>query len=150
MRYLYLGGRIAAMVAVIALSLTGATKKHQFSTHEKAFFADAQTVEFVRPGLTITIASASIAKDGTIAVTYNLTDPSGLPLDAAGITTPGVVAPSFVAAVLPANQDQYTAYTTRVQSGAALPSQVNAGADSGGTTTSSAAGTYTYTFKAKA
>ena len=89
MRHLYLGGRIAAIVAVIALSLTGATKKHQFSPHEKAFFADAQTVEFVRPGLTITINSAKIASDGTITTVYSITDPNGLPLDSAATSPMG-------------------------------------------------------------
>jgi hypothetical protein len=32
--------RIAAFVALIALCVTGQTKKHQYSKHDKAFFAD--------------------------------------------------------------------------------------------------------------
>jgi OmcA/MtrC family decaheme c-type cytochrome len=141
--------RAVLLSVAVAMSLTSAPRR-PYSRHEKAFYADAQTVQFVRPGLTITISSASIAPDGTISATYTLADPNGLPLDNTGVTTPGTISVSFIAAVLPAGQEQYTAYTTRVQSGAAVPSAINAGADSGGTTTSSAAGVYTYTFKSKA
>ena len=49
------------------ISLTGQTKKHQYSPHEKAFYADATTVDFVNPGLTITANSATIASNGTIS-----------------------------------------------------------------------------------
>ena len=89
MKSLLFLARTATLVAVIALSLTGASKKHPYSPHEKAFYADTATVQFVRPGLTITVDSAGIAADGTISVIYNLTDPNGLPLDSAGVTTPG-------------------------------------------------------------
>jgi OmcA/MtrC family decaheme c-type cytochrome len=150
MRYLYLCGRIAAIAAVIALSLTGQTKKHQFSPHEKAFYADAQTVEFVLPGLAITINSAKIASDGTITVVYSIADPNGLPLDSAGVTTPGTVGLSFVAATIPNNQEQYTAYTTRTATGTVIASTQQPGADSGGTSTAVAAGQYQYVFHTKA
>ena len=63
---------------------------------------------------------------------YTLTDPNGLPLDAAGITTPGTISLSYIAAVLPNNQDEYTAYTTKANSGPAVPSTIQPGADSGG------------------
>jgi hypothetical protein len=89
---------------VIALSLTGASKKHLYSRHEKAFYADTATVEFVLPGLTVTINSANIAADGTISVVYSLTDPNGLPLDSAGFTTRGTIGLSFVAAVIHARR----------------------------------------------
>ena len=54
-------GRTAPLLALVALCLTGASKKHEYSPREKAFYADASAVEFVRPGLTITINSAQIA-----------------------------------------------------------------------------------------
>jgi OmcA/MtrC family decaheme c-type cytochrome len=110
-------GRTAPLLAVVALCLTGASKKREFSPREKAFYADASTVEFVRPGVTITINSAKIDSDGNISVVYTLTDPNGLPLDAAGVATPGAVSLSYIAAVLPSNQEEYTTYTTRLQSG---------------------------------
>src|ERR1700733_10626950 len=63
-----------------------------------ATYLDLPTVEFVRPGLTIQVQSAAIASDGTITATYTLSDPSGLPLDAAGATTPGAISLSFLGA----------------------------------------------------
>jgi len=65
-KWLRLFGRTTALLTVVALCLTGASTKHQYSRQEKAFYADAATVQFVQPGLTITINSAQIAADGTI------------------------------------------------------------------------------------
>src|SRR5690349_13462861 len=90
-------GRYAVAFLALAgsLVLMSATKKTTFTKHDKAFYADANTVNFVRPGLTIKIVSTNIAQDGTITVDYKLTDPKGLPLDQAGVTTPGAVSVSF-------------------------------------------------------
>jgi OmcA/MtrC family decaheme c-type cytochrome len=133
----------------LALTLSSATH-NPYSPREKAYYADAATVQFVQPGLTITVNSAKIAADGTITVVYTLTDPSGLPLDAAGITTPGVIGLSYIAAVLPNNQDEYTAYTTKANSGPAVPSTLQPSSDSGGVLTTLAPGQYQYLFATKA
>jgi OmcA/MtrC family decaheme c-type cytochrome len=133
------------LVLLIAISLTSAPR-NPYSIHEKAFFADAASVEFVRPGLTITVNSAAIGPSGTITVTYTLTDPFGLPLDAAGVSTPGLVSLSYVAAVIPNGQEDYTAYTTRAASGTVIATTQQPGADSGGTTTQVGQGQYQYTF----
>jgi len=150
MNWLRFFGRTATLVAMIALSLTGASKRHPYSPHEKAFFLNDATVEFVRPGLNITVNSAKIAADGTISAVYTVTDPNGLPLDAAGVTTPGTINLSFVAAVIPSDQEQYTTYTTRSATGIMLGTIQQPGADSGGTSMALAAGQYQYTFKTKA
>ena len=141
--------RAVALVATVAVSLISATKK-PYSKHEKAFYADQATVEFVRPGLVITIKSASIAADGTIAVVYTLADPNGLPLDAAGVTTPGTVALGYIAATIPKGKEQYVAYTTKQATGAVLGTVTNAGVDSGGTVSQTGDGQYEYTFKTHA
>src|SRR5271163_182189 len=91
--------RIAAFTALIALCLTAQTARHVYSRHEKAFFMSQEEIDFVSPGLVITINSAKIASDGTITVVYSLADPNGLPLDSTGATTPGPVSVSYVAAV---------------------------------------------------
>jgi len=57
---------IAAFVALISLCLTGQTKKHEYSSREKAFYADPALVDFVRPGLVIKINSAAISSTGAI------------------------------------------------------------------------------------
>ncbi len=97
--------------------------------------------------MTITVNSAAIASNGTIAVTYTLSDPAGLPLDAAGVNTPGTIALSFIAATIPKGQEQYVAYTTRSATGAVSGTVTQASTDSGGTTVLVAPGQYTYTFK---
>ena len=142
-------GRVALIALMIAASLVSAPKKTNYSPHEKAYYADAQTVEFVRPGMTITITGANIATDGTITVNYTLTDPSGLPLDSSGVSTPGTISLSYVAAVLPNGADQYVSYTTRTATGTVIPTTQQAGADSGGTATAAGTG-YQYVFHTKA
>jgi OmcA/MtrC family decaheme c-type cytochrome len=139
-------GVITLFAAIILDGSPGRT----FSPHEKAFFTDAATVDFVRPGLTITINSAKIAADGTITTTYTVSDPRGLPLDAAGITTPGTISLSLLAAYIPKGQEQYTAYTSRSATGAVSGTVDQAGADTGGTTTRIADGQYQYVFRTKA
>ena len=84
MKRFRLAFRAAVFAALLALCLTGQTKKQAH-----AFIDKAALVDFVTPGLVITINSAAIASNGTITVTYTLTDPNGLPLDASGATTPG-------------------------------------------------------------
>jgi OmcA/MtrC family decaheme c-type cytochrome len=128
----------------MAVSLTSATRQ-SYSPHEKAFYADPATVEYVNPGLTITVNSAAIAANGTITVTYTLTDPNGIPLDAAGVYTPGTISLSYIAAVIPNGQEDYTAYTTRAATGTVIATTQQPGADSGGVTTGGP-GQYTYTF----
>jgi hypothetical protein len=151
MKRLFLTRRSAALVAVIALSLTGATRKHQYSPREIASYADAATVDFVRPGLVFKITGAQIASDGTIAVTISIADPQGLPLDRAGVTTPGAVSISMVAATIPKSQEQYVAYTTRIQKSPITGvSAIQGNADSGGVFTPVSDGVYKYTFGTRA
>jgi hypothetical protein len=137
-------GQAAAIAAAVVMSLTGQTKRHQFSPQEKAFYADATLIDFVNPGLTITVNSATIGSDGTITVAYTLTDPNRLPLDSTGATTPGTIRVSFVAAVLPNGTSDYKTYTTSTASGTLLTSIQQPSADSGGATTILAPGQYQY------
>jgi OmcA/MtrC family decaheme c-type cytochrome len=137
--------RVLAIAGLVAASLASSPKR-PYTQHEKAFYMDDATVEYVLPGLTITINSAAIAANGAITVTYTLTDPTGLPLDAAGATTPGTISLSYVAAVIPSGQEDYTTYTTRTATGTVIASLQQPGADSGGVATSVGPGQYQYTF----
>src|SRR5437762_357161 len=89
-------GLALAIATAVSVSSLGATKKTEFTPRDKAYFASPATVSFVRPGLVLKIVSANIATDGTISVDYKVSDPKGLPLDTAGITTPGTVSVSFL------------------------------------------------------
>jgi OmcA/MtrC family decaheme c-type cytochrome len=146
-------GRYGLALLAVAGSafFLNAQKNTQFTVHDKAFYAPRATVDFVRPGLQITIVSAKIASDGTISVDYKLTDPQGLPLDAAGVQTPGPISPRYLIAYIPKGQQQYVSYitttATAVQGGATA---TQASGDSGGTTQTVAVGEYIYTYKNKA
>ncbi len=146
MRRLSLAFRFAAFAAIITLCLTGQTRKPARILRDKATFLD-----FVTSGLVIKINSAAIAANGTITVTYTLTDPNGLPLDATGATTPGVVSLAYVASYIPKGQAQYVAYTTSQATGAVLGTITRPDfEESGGTLTSVGPGKYKYIYAAKA
>lgn len=141
---------VAILICVAGFAVTGTAPKHRFTEHEKAFYADSQTLAFVRPGLVLKITSADISSDGVIRVRFKLTDPQGLALDRTGVNTPGPVALSFVAGFIPSGDRQYRTYTTRVFTPANRPSVTDPWMDAGGTYTTIADGVYTYTFATKA
>jgi OmcA/MtrC family decaheme c-type cytochrome len=138
----------ALLLLVLAITLTGA-EQAPYGTHEKASYLDATIVAFLRPGLNLTINSGSIAADGTITVVYTVTDPQGLPLDAAGVYTPGPLSIGYVIGVLPSGQSQYTSYITNTNTGAA-GTFTRAAADSGGVVTQLDSGKYQYVYKTRA
>ncbi|MEK7407705.1 MAG: OmcA/MtrC family decaheme c-type cytochrome [Acidobacteriota bacterium] len=108
---------------------------------------DPNLINFVRPGLVVKITGAAVATDGTLRVRFTLADPKGSPLDREGVTSPGPVSVSFIAAYIPTGQSQYTSYTTRVQtSPITRVSATQAGADSGGSFEVISEGLYQYTF----
>lgn len=123
--------------------------KQMYTPHERAYFLP-DSVEFVNPGLKIAVQSAAIASDGTITTTFTVADPTGLPLDIAGVNTPGTISLSYLAAAIPQGQEQYVSYITRAATGAVVASTNQPAADSGGTRAAGAPGQYTYTYKAKA
>jgi OmcA/MtrC family decaheme c-type cytochrome len=120
--------------------------------HDLAYYLDPGVANFVRPGIKVKVMSAAIAQDGTITARVTVTDPQGMPLDIAGVNTPGAVTLRFIAAVIPAGKTQYFAYTTAVAAATlnSNPSQTQASTDSGGVIKTNADGDYTYTFKTKA
>jgi OmcA/MtrC family decaheme c-type cytochrome len=137
----------AILAAAIGLKSAG---KNPFTKRDKAYFADSNLVAFVNPGLAITINSAKITSGGAISVTYTLSDPKGVPLDAAGATTPGVISLAYEAAYIPKGQEQYVAYTTASATGNALGTIKRPDFELGGTATQVGPGQYQYTFLAQA
>lgn len=144
------GIAVAVVLALGCVALVSATKG-PYSPLEKAFYLDEKTVNFVRPGLVIRILSAEIAADGTARARVRFTDPRGLPLDRAGITTPGTIGTSMVLATIPRGEKHYRSYTVRTQTSPITGrSAIQAAADTGGTWTLVAEGEYNYTFGTRA
>jgi len=148
MRY----GKYLIFLLILAAGLLSGVGKKTYSALEKAFYADENTLNFVRPGLDLKIVAAVVNPDGSMAARVRITDPMGVPLDRIGAFTPGPVNISLVAAFLPQDQDTYTAYTTRVQtSPITRESATQAVADSGGVWhKNDEPGEYTYTFRTRA
>jgi OmcA/MtrC family decaheme c-type cytochrome len=140
-------GRVLLILAV-AISLTGA-KKSPYGIHDKAAYANQTVIDFLRPGLVVTINSASMGSDGTITAVYTLADPAGLNLDVNGVYTPGPITVSYISGYIPNNAEQYVTYNTRSSTGAAGTFNLPTG-DSGGTVTLLNTGQYQYVFKTKA
>jgi OmcA/MtrC family decaheme c-type cytochrome len=141
--------RVAAVGGlVLALMLSGAPPE-RFNRTQKAFYADANLVAYVRPGLLIKITSAQIAQDGTISTVFSLTDPAGAPLDRTGVATPGAVSLNFIAAYIPRGQQQYVDYITRNATGAVSGTVTQAAAESNGAFAAAGDG-YRYTFSTRA
>jgi OmcA/MtrC family decaheme c-type cytochrome len=146
--------RLACALAIIAGAATlMSTSRLPYTARDKAYYADAATVAFVRPGLVFSISSVNIASDGTVTARLKITDPRGLPLDREGITTPGSVSSSFVIARIPKGGRFYQAYTTRVKRSTYPPTAgqtaKQASSDSGGRYVKIADGEYDYVFGTK-
>src|ERR1017187_10558187 len=152
-RKLFFSSVIASFAILMPLAAQR-TLNPGYTKHEKAAYLAEDLVNFIRPGVIVKIASANIAKDGTITARVTITDPKGMALDRLGVSTPGPVSMSLIAAYIPAGKTQYVSYTTTVAKptipGNTNPSQTQAANDSGGTWATNAVGDYTYTFKTKA
>ncbi len=142
--------RPSAVVVFVACAVVASVSGAAVAAAEKARAADPNLVNFIRPGLVIKVIGAAIGSDNLLRVRFKLTDPKGLPLDREGVTSPGPISVSFIAAYIPEGQTQYVAYTTRPQtSPITKATAVQAGADSGGTFEKIDEGVYQYTFRTK-
>ena len=142
------------LLAAGSVTLVGGSKG-AFTPRDKAYWAPRELVDFVNPGLNITINSAKIASNGSITITYTLSDPTGLPLDASGTSTPGAISLAYVAGYIPNGQEQYTAITTGTATGKVLgtitrPDFELQSPEGGNTPTALGSGQYQYVFKATA
>jgi OmcA/MtrC family decaheme c-type cytochrome len=137
---------------LVAQRATGGARKASSNGQVRPHAADQNLINFIRPGISVKVVSAAIASDGTITARVNLSDPKGLPLDMAGIATPGAVTVRLIAAYIPSGQKQFVSYTTTLAKATlnSNPSQTQAATDTGGTWKTNAIGDYTYTFATKA
>src|SRR3954453_14446050 len=79
----------AALVVPLAAQKSGVGQKPRLS------FMDENAISYIRPGITVKVVSAAVAKDGTITARVKIADPKGVPLDMDGINTAGAHTPRF-------------------------------------------------------
>ena len=142
--------RFLAPLLLSSVVLLSKSSTPVFTKRDLAYYANQAVVNFVRPGLVVKIGNASLGSNGTIQVQFTIADPQGLPLDRAGVNTPGAVSTSFIASYIPKGQTDYVALTARPATGAVSGTVNQPAADSGGTYAQTGDGQYTYTFGTKA
>jgi len=152
---------VFAFLIMLALPLIAADRKHaskpttpspnDYSVSQKEHYLTPNDINYVRPGLAITINSITIGSDRKPVVDLSIADSLGQPIDRLGKTTPGAVSVSFVLAWYSPTTRQFTSYITRIAT-AAPPSQqvgtkaTQATGDSGGKWVDLDTGHATYTF----
>ena len=114
---------LSIVFLVLCVLAIAATVAAQAKRPAKRAYLDANTINYIRPGVKVKVASAAIAKDGTITARATITDPKGVPLDKDGITSPGAVTMRLIAAYIPAGQKQYVSYTTTVLKAHSTPTR---------------------------
>ena len=118
-----------------------------YTTKDSEFYLTPEQLLFIRPGLVLEIIDVVIPPDRQTEVTYTISDPAGLPLDRNGVYTPGPVSTSFILSFIPAYEEAYVAYTTRVQTSPITgDSAVQGATDTGGAYTELSIGTYMYKY----
>ena len=119
----------------------------KYPSSSKEFWLTQDQFDFIRPGFHITVNKVTIPADGQPIADLSFTDDGNQPLDRLGEVTPGALSVNMVLAWWDPTLRQYTAYTTRVQTGSNGVMATQAAADSGGTWTDLAVGHSTYRFK---
>jgi OmcA/MtrC family decaheme c-type cytochrome len=137
--------------AVVAPSTPTVPTAKFFAPTEKEAYLSDDVLAYIRPGLQIKVNSVALSS-GKVTVDLSLTDAFDQPIDRLGKTTPGAVSLSYILAWYDPATRQYTSYTTRAQTSAATSPHPNvtaiqAGTDSGGTTTDLETGHVKYLFK---
>ncbi len=90
------------------------SREVKYTPLDKEFYLAADQLDYVRPGVKITILGVTnVAPGKKPVVEISITDSLNQPLDRLGALTPGPVTPGFVLASWDADKRQYFAYTTR-------------------------------------
>jgi OmcA/MtrC family decaheme c-type cytochrome len=126
---------------------TGLDPKAMYQPSDAEYYLTADEYGYARPGLTVEVVSVEFPADGHPVVEFTYVDDLGQPLDRSGIQTPGSISFSFILSWYDAENRDYVAYTTRVQTSPITgDSAEQAGTDSGGTIEDLEMGRSRYTF----
>ena len=140
-------GLVLLFSSAILVAKSDVVDDGYYTTKDSEFYLTPEQLLFIRPGLVLEIIEVVIPPDRQTEVTYTISDPAGLPLDRNGVHTPGPVSTSWVLSFIPAYEEAYVAYTTRVQTSPITgDSATQAATDTGGAYTELSIGTYKYKF----
>jgi OmcA/MtrC family decaheme c-type cytochrome len=117
-----------------------------YTKSQQEFWMTADELGYTRPGFHVTVNSVTINADRKAVVDISLTDDLGQPLDRAGKATPGAISTSFILSKYDGATHDYSAYTTRKQTGTNGVQATQAGTDSGGSYQDVDLGRAIYTF----
>jgi OmcA/MtrC family decaheme c-type cytochrome len=142
--WLTLIGMLVILICASLLVADGVLPKiSKYSKVSAQALVDSQArLDYIRPGITLKILSATIGSDNSVKARFRIADPKGVPLDRDGIITPGPVTVRFMLAFIGKGTNRYIAYTKSATSG--LP-----GTDANGTFQKVADGEYIYSFTTK-
>ncbi len=119
----------------------------QYTKNQKEFYLTEKQLQYIRPGIHVTVEDVQIPADRHPVVEISFADDMGAPLDRAGIQTPGPISFSFILAWYDADRRDYVAYTTRAQTSPITGDTADqASTDRGGTTEDLEMGRLRYTF----
>lgn len=97
-------------ISVSVPAMSDDASRPGFTEADKAFYLDDELYTFIRPGLVYELIDFEIPSDRKPLVTFSIKDPGGLPLDRAGIYTPGPVDLRFMLSYIPAGETQKINY----------------------------------------
>ncbi len=119
-----------------------------YSKNQAEHYLTKEQLQYIRPGLHITVDSITIPADRKPVVEVSFVDDFDQPLDRAGQVTPGAISMSFILDWYNAELRDYVAYTVRTQTSPITGvSAVQASSDSGGTWQDLELGRARYTFR---
>jgi OmcA/MtrC family decaheme c-type cytochrome len=118
-----------------------------YTKNQAEYYLTKEQLNYIRPGLHITVEDVQIPADRHPVVELSYTDDFGQPLDRAGNMTPGPVSFSYILSWYDAEDRNYVSYTTRPQTSPITGlTAIQGSTDSGGTTEDLGLGRLRYTF----
>jgi OmcA/MtrC family decaheme c-type cytochrome len=104
-----------------------------YTPHQAEFWLSTDEFDYVRPGLVITVNSITFDAGLHAVVDLTYTDSLGVPLDRAGVLTPGAISMSFLLSWWDPGTRNYTSYIVKTATASNGTTATQATSDSGGT-----------------
>lgn len=140
-------GYLLICLLTAGLVAAGTPKGNGYPAGAKEAYLSPEAMDFIRPGLKLTITSCTIPENLKPVVVFKLTDNQNQPLDMDGILTPGAIAPRWILSRINPTERYYTAYNLRkVTSPITNVSVYQPNLDSNGVYAKLPDGSYQYTF----